>query len=278
MLIVMGKRQVVAEQDHPHRRVAQEVQKTPDRRQILALHLHQHEARGLGGHGAVDGLHQRGFPHPPRAPEQRVVGRQALRELARVLQERVARPVDPQKERQVHPVDARHGLQPVGVGMPDEGLRSGPVGRLGGRRAQTLQRLGDPAERVLGHGGNQNSSPSSRMPSSRRRRLRLRSPPAAPAGSRSRKARRPREEDQLGDHVRRGDERGKDEDAHDGIFAHVAQPLDDTSPALPRSVSRTGKLETQAEGEDELQRQVESTRAPSRGRPSATRCRLHRDC
>ena len=40
-------------------------------------------------------LDQARLAHPARAPQQRIVGRQAARELERVFQQRVARAVDP---------------------------------------------------------------------------------------------------------------------------------------------------------------------------------------
>ncbi len=59
MLVVMGKRQVVAEQDHPHGGRAQQRQQPPDRRQILALNLDQLQVGRFGHAGRMHRLDER---------------------------------------------------------------------------------------------------------------------------------------------------------------------------------------------------------------------------
>ena len=61
-------------------------------------------------------LDQRRLAHAARAPEQRVVGRQAAREALGVLHQRVAHAVDALEQRHLDAVDARHRreLRPCG--------------------------------------------------------------------------------------------------------------------------------------------------------------------
>ncbi len=147
----MVERQVVAEQDEPARRAAQQAQQPSDRGQILALDLDQFQLGHFGQHRGMRGLHQAGLAHAPRAPEQRVVGRVAAGELAGVLEQRVARAVDADQQADRHAVHLLDRLQAVGRGVPDEGL--GPVdpGRGMGWRADALKRLGDALQQVVGH-------------------------------------------------------------------------------------------------------------------------------
>ena len=55
----------------------------------------------------MDGLDQRGFAHAARAPQQRIVGGQAAREAAGVVEELVALSVDALEQRQIDAIDLR---------------------------------------------------------------------------------------------------------------------------------------------------------------------------
>ena len=68
------------------------------------------------------GLDQRGLAHAARAPQQRVVGGQAVGEALGVLDQDVAHPVDALEQAEVDPADARHRRQPP-VRVPDKGVR-----------------------------------------------------------------------------------------------------------------------------------------------------------
>ena len=149
MLVIMAERQVVTVKDEPMRRIAQMVQQPRHRGQVLALQLDQLEIAKLGHQRAVDRLHQRGFPHAARAPQQRIVGRVPGGEAAGVLKQRVARPVDPHQEVQLHPVYLRHRLQPVWAHMPDKAGRGGEIRGGQWRWRHALQRLCNAAQCVL---------------------------------------------------------------------------------------------------------------------------------
>ena len=76
---------------------------------VLAVDLDQLEASG-DGRLPVDrgmrGLDQRRLAHAARAPEQRVVGRQAVGEALGVLDQEIAHPVDAAQKRKIDAVDA----------------------------------------------------------------------------------------------------------------------------------------------------------------------------
>jgi hypothetical protein len=68
-------------------------------------------------------LDQRRLAHAARAPQKRIVGGQPAGEALRVLDQKVAHPVDPAQNRKVDAVDPRDGRQRGAVGAPDKGLR-----------------------------------------------------------------------------------------------------------------------------------------------------------
>ena len=85
----------------------------------LGVNFDQPQARAADAaleNVGVDGLDERTLAHAARAPEQRVVGRQAGRESLGVLGEDVAHPVDALQQRKFHAIHARHGNQPAGAG------------------------------------------------------------------------------------------------------------------------------------------------------------------
>ena len=95
------------------------------------------------------GFDQRRLAHAARAPQQRVVGRQARGEALGVLDQHVAHAVDALEQRHVDAVDARHRREPAPVGMPDEGIGGGEIGRGRRLRRQPLERGGDALSRYV---------------------------------------------------------------------------------------------------------------------------------
>ena len=182
--IVMAEGQVVGEQ---HETlvfgVTQNRQQPTDTVQILARDLDQHQRQALRACLGMGGLHQAGLAHPARTPEQRIIRRMAARELQRIGQQRVAGAVDADQLGQIDPVDLGHGFQPVGIGVPDIGIGLGEAGRGCGRRGQTLQRRGNAGQGRVIH---RPAGPVRAIPRSGGARS------GGQAGSRSRKARKPR--------------------------------------------------------------------------------------
>ena len=91
-------------------------------------------------------LDQRRFAHAARAPQQRIVRRQAAGKAFGVLHQEIAHPVDAFEQRHLDPVDAAHGGEPAALRVPDERFGCGKIRRRRCRRRQTFQRCGDPAE------------------------------------------------------------------------------------------------------------------------------------
>ena len=159
--VVAVEGEVVAEHDEAKRGVAQTVHQAGQTLDVLAVNLDQLEPVGRL---AVDidvgmrRLHQRRFAHAACAPEQRIVGGQAIGEPLGVLDQDVAHPVDPLEQAEVDAADARDRRQPS-VRVPDKGVggaeRLNSPGRRGGRgkvAGDGFQRCGNPLGRgvVLG--------------------------------------------------------------------------------------------------------------------------------
>lgn len=173
MTVVLIKAQVVAEQQEPLLRPAQQPQQPADRRQVLALQLHQlqlprHRLRRLG----MGGLDQARLAHAPRAPQQDVVRGIPPGELQRVGQQHVPRPVDAHQQPDLHPADPRHRLQPVRSDMPDKGLRGRQIRPRPRWRRHPVQRRRDPLQR---RAHSPAAASSSHRPSARSAASRLRS-------------------------------------------------------------------------------------------------------
>ena len=117
----------------------------------------------LAAHLGVRRLDERRLAHAARAPQQRVVGGQALGEAARVVEQLLGGAVDALEQAERLAVDVRHGQEGLGRCLPDEGLRArrnrspaaaaGPAARAprqggrGGREwpfRRSLRRLGRP--------------------------------------------------------------------------------------------------------------------------------------
>ena len=94
------------------------------------------------------GLHQRRLAHAARAPQQRIVGRQALGEALGILDQHVAHAVDALEQRHLDAVDARDRREPASVRLPDEGVGAGQIGHGRALRRQPLERGGDAREHV----------------------------------------------------------------------------------------------------------------------------------
>ena len=92
------------------------------------------------------GLNKRRLAHPARAPQQRIVGGQALREPLGVVEQNVADAVDAAQKSHLDAVDLVNRLEAAAVGMPHEGVAGLKfvAGRSG--RGQALQRVGDAVE------------------------------------------------------------------------------------------------------------------------------------
>jgi hypothetical protein len=82
--------------------------------------------------GGVGRLHQRGLAHAARAPQQRVVGRQALGEAA-VFSISVSRARSMPRSSTISTRFTRGRGQPWPLRVPDKGVGGGEVGRLRGR-------------------------------------------------------------------------------------------------------------------------------------------------
>ena len=105
-------------------RRAQQVHQGRQALDVLAMNLDQLQAIGrlaVDIDAGMRRLDQRRLAHAARAPEQRVVGGQAVGEAFGVLDQDVAHPVDPLEQAEIDAADARHRRQPS-VGMPDEGV------------------------------------------------------------------------------------------------------------------------------------------------------------
>ena len=141
--------EVVAEHDEAPVRAADQRHQVRQALDVLAVDLDQLErpapavARESGIDRGVRGLHQRRLAHAARAPQQRVVGGQALGEALGVFHQHVAHALDALEQRHLDAVDAFDRRQPPAVRMPDEGVGGGEVGRRHLPRRQPLQRGGD---------------------------------------------------------------------------------------------------------------------------------------
>ena len=119
-----------------------ELQRIAPARAAALLHLRMHR------------LDQRAFAHAARAPEQRIVGRKPAREILRVRKQRAGHPVHRLQQPDGHPVDMRHGQEPVLFRKPRKRVRRGEIRHGRRRRRQALQRFGNAEQCGLeGRGG-----------------------------------------------------------------------------------------------------------------------------
>ena len=103
-------------------------------------------------------LDQRRFAHAARAPQQRIIGRQAAGEALGIFDQEVAHAVDALEERHVDTVDAANRRELAAFRVPDEGLGGGeierrrrrpgravPARRRSGSATRHCRRRGEPA-------------------------------------------------------------------------------------------------------------------------------------
>ncbi len=148
VLVVMAERQVVAEQQEPAGRHAQMRQQALHAGQVLAAQLDDLQVMPLGPDLGVHALTRLDFPCRARPTAARCSP--AARPRNGVCSPAACRGCGPpHQQRQVHPRHLCHRLQPVGRGVPDEGLGA-EIRRRHRRGRQTLQRLGNAGQRV-GH-------------------------------------------------------------------------------------------------------------------------------
>ena len=103
-----------------------------------------------GADRRMRGFDQRRLAHAARAPQQRVVRRQAAREALGVLDQKIAHPIDAFEQRHLDPVDARDRGEALPFGMPDKGVGGRKIGLCRRRRRQPFQRVGDPLKDAVG--------------------------------------------------------------------------------------------------------------------------------
>ena len=102
--------------------------------------------------GSVDALDERRFAHAACPPEQRIVGREALRKAQRVRKKRVPGAIDPAQQRDIDPVDAGNRDERGAPGGEDKGVGGAEVARFLLCAGDFLKRAGDPLERACGWG------------------------------------------------------------------------------------------------------------------------------
>ncbi len=152
------ERQIVAEHDKAMRRTACERHQRGQAVDILAVDFDQLERSGLAVacEGGIDagmcGLHQRRLAHAAGAPEQRVVGGQALCKALGILHQHVPDAVDAFEQRHLDAVDARNRSKPA-IRVPHESISGAKVGQGRALRGQPFKRGGDALEQVALAGG-----------------------------------------------------------------------------------------------------------------------------
>ena len=125
---------------------------------IFAVNFDQLERPGLAVacEGAIDfgvrGFHQRRLAHAAGAPEQRIVGGQALRKALGVLHEHVPDAIDALEQRHLDAVDARDWSK-TSIRVPDKSICSVEVGQGRALRGQPFKRGGNALEHVALPGG-----------------------------------------------------------------------------------------------------------------------------
>ena len=142
--IVVVEREIVAEDDGAPAAVFDDGEQRRQRVDVFAMNFDQQDLVGLA---LVDvgmrRLYQGRLAHAASAPKQRVVGRQPIGETAGVVQQDIAHPLDPLQQLQIDAVDGRHRLQPMALGLPDEGVGGVQIIVAAADRRQSLQCVGD---------------------------------------------------------------------------------------------------------------------------------------
>ena len=137
---------------------AQQVHQGRQALDVLAVNLDQFQAVGrlaVAVDAGMRRLDQRRLSHAARAPQQHVVGGQAIGEAFGVLDQDVAHPLDALEQAEIDPADVRHRRQPS-VRVPDEGVGAAEgVGCIGRRRrggqvrGNGFERARDPFRRAV---------------------------------------------------------------------------------------------------------------------------------
>ena len=141
--------EIVAKNDEAQRRFAHQRHQRRQALDVFAVNFDELERSGEIG-AAIDfgvrRLDQRRLAHAARAPQQRIIGRQAARKTQRIVDQEIANPVDAAQQRNVDPIDLGDRVERRAVGAPDEGVGAAEIRFRASRRGQPLQRLGDPGK------------------------------------------------------------------------------------------------------------------------------------
>ena len=158
----MVERQIVAKQDEAEVHRLEQGEQLRQRVDVLAVDLDQLERRRRCLRAVDRRMHrldQRRFAHAARAPQKRVVGRQAGGEAPGIVDQDVADTVDAADQPDIDAVHTLHRLQKARIGGPYEAVRGGKIGcRDIGRRQpryrrdQPIEFFGKRLDRLLGHG------------------------------------------------------------------------------------------------------------------------------
>ncbi len=143
--VVVVEGQVVAKQDETMRGSLEQGEQGGQRVDVLAVDLDQAQTGGVGRvDGGVRGLDQRRLAHAARAPQQHVVGRVAVGETLRVVDQDVAHTVDALDQVDLDPIDPFDWCQHAGFGFPHEAVGGAEIGRGRRRRCQLRHRRDQP--------------------------------------------------------------------------------------------------------------------------------------
>ncbi len=134
--------QVVAKHHQTLRLAAKLVEQLRQHRDVIAVDLDQAQVGMARGDGHEGGLGHGALAGAPNAPEQGVVGWQAIGEAAQILHEPALLRFDPDQEVDGQLV-VRRRMEPLGRGLVTEQPGAAEIRRGRGRRRQPLQGLGD---------------------------------------------------------------------------------------------------------------------------------------
>jgi hypothetical protein len=134
---------------------AQQRHKARQPADVLAMNLDKFERLGIrrSGKPRIDccmrGFDERGFAHAAGAPEERIVGREALCEALRIAEKNIASLVDAAQQPDIDPIDARNRDKRRGPSGENERVGGAEIaGR--GCASEPLKRGGDPFQRLGG--------------------------------------------------------------------------------------------------------------------------------
>ena len=144
--------EVVAEHEKAERRAAQQRHQVGQALDVLAVDLDELQQPGILAEARIDrgmgGLDQRRLAHAARAPQQRVVGGQAAAKRS-VFSIRMSRMRSmPLRSDMSTRLTRGTGASLRRIGIPDEGVGDGEIGRFRRLRREPLQRRRDALENV----------------------------------------------------------------------------------------------------------------------------------